>query len=148
MQYAQERLALKTLVDTFSNLADEKRVSEQMALFTPDAVVDTYIGGERVFHMEGHAQIEKTFADYLAPFHAVYHINGQQTLTFTDDGRAQGTHYCLVKLLGTAQNGKPALLEHSVRYTDSYVKRHGTWLIEKRTAHFMISETRELPDPA
>ena len=34
-----EKAALKELVDTFSNLDDEKRVSEQMALFTPDAEI-------------------------------------------------------------------------------------------------------------
>lgn len=138
-----ERLALKALVDTFSNLADEKRVAEQMPLFTPDAVVNTYIEGKLVFEMSGHAQIEKVFTEYLAPFSAVYHLNGQHSVTFTGEDTAEGINYCFVKLKGET-DGKPSLLEHSVRYEDSYVKRDGRWLIAKRIANFMISETREL----
>ena len=34
-----EKQALKALVDTFSNLADEKKVAEQGPLFTADAHV-------------------------------------------------------------------------------------------------------------
>lgn len=49
---------LKDLVDTFSNLADEKRVAEQMALFTEDAQVNTYIGGQLFADMKGRTQIE------------------------------------------------------------------------------------------
>lgn len=139
-----ERLALKELVDTFSNLADEKRVSEQMPLFTPDAEVNTYIGGKLVFEMKGHAKIEEVFAGYLAQFSRVYHLNGQQTVSFAGDDRAEGIVYCLVKLVGTNEQGKNTVLEHSVRYADSYVKRDGKWLIARRIANFMISETREL----
>jgi hypothetical protein len=32
------------LVDTFANLADEKRIADQMPLFTPDAKVQVYMG--------------------------------------------------------------------------------------------------------
>ncbi len=64
-----ERQALKDLVDTFSNLADEKRVAEQMPLFTEDAQVTTYIGGKLFADMKGRAEIEKVFSDFLANFH-------------------------------------------------------------------------------
>lgn len=138
-----ERQALKELVDTFSNLADEKRVAEQMPLFTPDAVVNTYIDSKLVFEMSGRAEIEKVFADYLAPFTAVYHLNGQHSVTFTGEDSAEGINYCYVKLKGET-DGKPSLLEHSVRYEDRYVKRDGRWLIARRIANFMISETRAL----
>ena len=70
-----EKQALKELVDTFSNLADEKKVAEQMPLFTADAVVNTYIGGELVFAMTGRSEIEKVFSTFLAPFHTVYLYN-------------------------------------------------------------------------
>ena len=42
------------------------------------------------------------------------------------------------------QNGKQVLQDHSVRYQDSYVKQDGKWLIAKRIANFMISESREI----
>lgn len=138
-----ERQALKDLVDTFSNLADEKNVAAQMPLFTEDAIVNTYIGGKLVFEMVGRAQIEQVFSDYLAPFHAVYHLNGQHTVTFQDETNATAINYCQVALV-SKQNDKEMLLSHYVRYNDTYIKQDGKWLIAKRIANFMISENREL----
>ncbi|WP_018650752.1 nuclear transport factor 2 family protein [Actinobacillus capsulatus] len=138
-----ERQALKDLVDTFSNLADEKKVKEQMNLFTPDAVVNTYIGGELVFAMEGVAQIEQVFSDYLAPFSAVYHLNGQHTVTFQDNTHATAINYCQVALV-REENGRSILLSHYVRYNDTYVKQGDKWLITNRIANFMISEERKM----
>lgn len=136
-----ERQALKDLVDTFSNLADEKRVAEQMPLFTEDAQVTTYIGGELFADMHGRAEIEKVFTDFLAQFHTVYHLNGQHTVTFRSETEAEAINYCAVKLVGE-QDGKKVLQDHSVRYQDTYVKQGGKWLISQRIANFMISETR------
>lgn len=138
-----ERQALKDLVDTFSNLADEKRVAEQMPLFTEDAVVNTFIGGKLVFEMAGHAQIEEVFTNYLAPFHAVYHLNGQHSVEFQDSHNATAINYCQVALV-SRQDDKEMLLTHYVRYNDTYRKIDGQWLISKRIANFMISEHREL----
>lgn len=136
-----ERVALKKLVDTFSNLADEKKVAEQMPLFTPDAIVQTFIGGKLVFDMAGVAQIEKTFSDFLAGFHTVYHINGQHSVSFVDENNATAINYCAVKLV-ESKDGKEILHDHSIRYNDTYVKENGKWLIKHRIANFMISETR------
>ncbi|QMT32141.1 nuclear transport factor 2 family protein [Alysiella filiformis] len=136
-----ERQALKDLVDTFSNLADEKKVAEQMPLFTDNAIVHTFIGGKLVFEMNGVAQIEKVFSDFLTPFHSVYHINGQHTVSFIDENNATAINYCAVKLVET-KDGKEILHDHSVRYNDTYVKENGHWKIAKRIANFMISESR------
>ena len=136
-----ERQALKDLVDTFSNLADEKRVAEQMALFTPDAQVNTYIGGKLFAEAKGTAEIEQVFSSFLAQFHSVYHLNGQHTVTFRIETEAEAINYCAVKLVGE-QDGKQVLQDHSVRYQDTYVKQDGQWLISQRIANFMISETR------
>ncbi|EXI61970.1 nuclear transport factor 2 family protein [Mannheimia granulomatis] len=143
LQQIQDRLALKDLVDTFSNLADEKKVAEQMPLFTKDAIVNTYIGGKLVFEMAGVTQIEEVFTTFLTPFHSVYHLNGQHTVTFVDENNATAINYCAVKLVET-KDGKEILHDHSVRYADTYVKQDGKWLIAKRIANFMISETREI----
>ena len=136
-----ERQALKDLVDTFSNLADEKRVAEQMPLFAEDAQVTTYIGSQLFADMKGRAKIKKVFSNFLANFHTVYHLNGQHTVIFTSETTAEAIDYCMVKLVGE-QDGKQVLHDHSVRYQDSYVKQDGKWLIAKRIANFMISETR------
>ena len=52
-QDIQDRFELKHLVDHFSNLADEKKVAEQMPLFANDAEVITYIGGGLFAHAQG-----------------------------------------------------------------------------------------------
>ncbi len=136
-----ERQALKDLVDTFSNLADEKRVAEQMPLFTPDAQVNTYIGGKLFAEAKGRVEIEQVFSSFLAQFHSVYHLNGQHTVTFRSETEAEAINYCAVKLVGE-QDGKQVLQDHSVRYQDTYVKQGDKWLISQRIANFMISETR------
>ncbi len=41
-----DRIALKELVDTFSNLADEKRIDEQVLLFTENASVQSLENGK------------------------------------------------------------------------------------------------------
>ncbi|MFC0820479.1 nuclear transport factor 2 family protein [Moraxella marmotae] len=143
LQHIQDRLALKDLVDTFSNLADEKKVAEQMPLFTEDARVTTYIGGELFADMTGRAEIEQVFSNFLANFHTVYHLNGQHTVTFTDENRADAINYCLVKLVEN-KDGKNIVHTHSVRYQDSYQKHNGNWLISRRIAHFMVSEQAEM----
>lgn len=119
-----ERQALKDLVDTFSNLADEKRVAEQMPLFTPDAQVNTYIGGKLFAEAKGTAEIEQVFSSFLAQFHSVYHLNGQHTVTFRSETEAEAINYCAVKLVGE-QDGKQVLQDHSVRYQDMYIKQGG-----------------------
>ena len=138
-----EKQALKELVDTFSNLADEKKVAEQMPLFTENAVVNTYIGGELVFAMTGRAEIENVFSTFLAPFHTVYHLNGQFTVTDLQADSAAAITYCQVHLV-EEKDGKNLMHRHSVRYQDRYVKQDGQWLIAHRVANFMISDTREL----
>ncbi len=138
-----ERQALKDLVDTFSNLADEKNVAEQMPLFTEDAQVTTYIGGQLFADMRGRAEIESIFSNFLANFHTVYHLNGQHTVTFNSDTSAEAVNYCAVQLVAQ-QDGKQMMTSHSVRYQDSYQKVNGKWLIAKRIANFMITDTREL----
>lgn len=143
IQQLIERQALKDLVDTFSNLADEKRVAEQMALFTENAQVNTYIGGQLFAEAKGKAEIEHVFSSFLAQFHSVYHLNGQHTVTFRSATEADAINYCAVKLVGE-QDGKQVLHDHSVRYQDSYIKQDGKWLISKRIANFMISESREI----
>ena len=137
-----ERQALKDLVDTFSNLADEKRVAEQMALFTPDAQVNTYIGGKLFAEAKGREEIEQVFSSFLAQFHSVYHLNGQHTVTLAGD-QASAINYCHVVLVGD-QDGKNMMHTHGVRYQDEYARVNGQWLISRRTAHFMVSDSREL----
>lgn len=142
MEILTEKAVLKELVDTFSNLADEKRVGEQMSLFTPNAHVVTYIGGKLFADTKGADEIKKVFSDFLSNFHTVYHLNGQQTVQILED-KAEGVNYCQATLIGDV-GGEETIIVYGVRYNDSYVKIDGKWLIEKRIANFMTSDIRRL----
>ena len=133
----EDQLALKKLVDTFSNLADVKDVKSQMDLFTDDAEVHSKVG-EYVSEMKGKEQIGNAFASYLAQFEVVYHLNGQQTVEIDGD-TATGISYCFVTLIG---NGKRN--QSGVRYHDTYVKQDGKWLIKHRESNFMFTTVEDM----
>lgn len=134
------RLELKELVDTFSILADTKDVAQQVLLFKEDALVTSRIAGQQGNSYQGRQEIGQAFTNYLNLFHTVYHINGQQTVTFIDDNHASGIAYCQVVLIRD-EDGKEIQLTQGVRYHDSYEKVEGKWLIAKRESNFMWSRT-------
>ena len=130
--HIEDILALKKLVDTFSNLTDVKDVKSQMDLFTEDAEVISKTANQ-TFHTKGKKEIEKSFADYLALFDIVYHLNGQQTVDINGD-EAKGISYCLVTLIGKGMKN-----QSGVRYNDTYVKQNGRWLIKRRESDFTFT---------
>ena len=130
--HIEDILALKKLVDTFSNLADVKDVKSQMDLFTEDAEVISKTANQ-TFHTKGKKEIEKSFADYLALFDIVYHLNRQQTVDINGD-EAKGISYCLVTLIGKGMKN-----QSGVRYNDTYVKQNGRWLIKRRESDFTFT---------
>ena len=134
------RLELKELVDTFSILADTKEVDLQLQLFKEDAEVSSSVKGKAGNTYQGRQEIDQAFSNYLNLFHTVYHINGQQTVTFTYGSHATGIAYCQVVLIRD-ENGKEIQLTQGVRYHDSYEKVDGTWLIAKRESNFMWART-------
>lgn len=129
-----DRMELKNLVDTFSVLADQKNTEAQKWLFTEDAVVDSFLGDQKVTSLVGRENIGNAFGSYLALFDIVYHINGQQTVKI-EGNTAKGVAYCQVVLIGN-ENGKKMMTTQGVYYDDEYVKQDGKWLIKHRTSHF------------
>jgi ketosteroid isomerase-like protein len=143
IQQLEDRAALKTLVDTFSNLADTKEVDKQVLLFTDDATVVSYAGTQMVSSLKGRKQIGDTFAAYLSTFETVYHMNGQHTVDIQGD-QATGVSYCLVVLIGH-ENGKQVRTTSGVIYKDGYVRRDGKWLIASRVSNFAWQSQDEVP---
>lgn len=142
MKEMQDKMALKELVDVFSNLADVKDVEAQALLFTEDATVDSYRDGKLLSSLKGRKELGEQFGSFLALFETVYHINGQQTVTINGD-RAVGTSYCQVVLIGN-EDGKKMMNMQGVRYNDEYARVDGKWLIAKRTSYFMWTDRRLL----
>ena len=146
LQQLEDRVALKTLVDTFSNLADTKSVNTQVLLFTEDATVDSWSEGKQVSSFTGRKQIGEAFSAYLALFDTVYHMNGQQTVELDGD-RATGISYCLVVLIGK-DGDKRYRNTAGVIYQDEYVRRDGRWMIAKRVSDFTWRSRDEVPAAA
>lgn len=142
LKEVEDRMALKELVDVFSNLADVKDVEAQVLLFTEDAVVNSYRDGKLMSSLRGRKELADRFGAFLSLFETVYHINGQQTVTLDGD-KASGTSYCQVVLIGN-ENGKKMMNIQGVRYNDEYVRVDGKWLIAERTSHFVWTDRRIL----
>lgn len=142
LETLQTKSELKELVDTFSNLADEKNLPDQMHLFTPDTTVNIYIGNELLFDISGTKQLLEVFTNFTANVKRLYHINGQQVVKVDGDS-ATGVAYCQVKLV-TEEDDTEIITEHSIRYDDTYVRQNGTWLIKTRISHFTITDRRTL----
>ncbi len=138
----KDKMELKELVDTFSVYADKKDISAQVTLFTEDATVKTYVGGQLVAELIGRNQIRDSFTKFLDNFDTVYHCNGQQVVNINGD-KATGTAYCLVTLIGDTE-GKRVMRTQGVSYEDEYARVSNRWLIANRTTTFVLVDTKEI----
>ena len=57
--------------------------------------------------------------------------------------QAQAINYCHV-MLTEEKDSNTLIHNHYVRYNDTYVREGGKWLIQRRIANFMISNSREM----
>lgn len=143
IQAIEDKMAIKQVVDVFSNLADTKEIKKQVMLFTEDGVVESYSNGERSSLLKGREQLEQAFSGFLSNFHTVYHQNGQQTIDELTGNTAKTTSYCHVILVGE-QNGKQMKTTMYTIYKDEFVKQNGQWLIKHRISNFKWREVGEL----
>lgn len=143
IEILEAKAELKDLVDTFSNLADVKDAAAQGELFLPDGWLEFQMGldGE-INKIEGREALVQAFASTINPCKAVYHINGQHTVTVNGDS-AEGIAYCVATLVNDV-GGKDIVTSNYVRYSDLYAKVDGKWYIKRRRTTFMISDKHEL----
>lgn len=139
----EDKMAIKEVVDVFSNLADTKEIDKQVMLFTEDGIVESVSNGQPSSQLKGREQLKEVFASFLANFHTVYHQNGQQTIEELTDNTAKATSYCRVILVGE-QEGKQLKTTLYTRYMDEFVKVDGKWLIKHRKSNFMWREVEEV----
>ncbi|MEL4306815.1 nuclear transport factor 2 family protein [Joostella sp. CR20] len=139
----EDKMAIKNVVDVFSNLADTKEIDKQVLLFTEDGIVESYADGEISSSLKGRQQLKDAFSGFLSNFHTVYHQNGQQTIDELTSDTAKTTSYCRVILVGT-QEGKEIKTTLYTIYKDEFVKLDGVWLIKKRQSNFVHREVGEV----
>ena len=138
----EDRIAIKAVVDEFSNLADTKELDKQVMLFTEDGIVETISKGQSPIVLKGREQMKQAFSGFLSNFHTVYHQNGQQTIQL-DESKAETVSYCRVILIGK-QGDKEMKTTLYVMYKDSFVKIDGKWLIKHRTSNFIHREMEDI----
>jgi len=139
----EDKMAIKQVVDIFSNFADTKEINKQVLLFTEDGVVESYSDGKQTSSLKGREQLEQAFSGFLSNFHSIYHQNGQQTIDELTGNTAKTTSYCQVILVGE-QNGKQMKTTMYTIYKDELVKQNGQWLIKHRTSNFKWREVEEV----
>lgn len=138
----EDRMAIKNVVDRFSNLADTKEIDEQVLLFTEDGVVESISNGMSSSKLIGRQQLKEVFSGFLAGFTTVYHQNGQQTIDLQED-KASAISYCNVILIGKQEDKIIKTTLYTI-YKDEFVKENGRWLIKHRTSNFVWREVEEV----
>ena len=143
IEILEAKAELKDLVDTFSNLADVKDAAAQGELFLPDGWLEFRMGMDgEINKIESREALVQAFASTINPCKAVYHINGQHTVTVNGDS-AEGIAYCVATLVNDV-DGKDIVTSNYVRYSDLYAKVDGKWYIKRRRTTFLISDKHEL----
>lgn len=133
---------LRDLIDAYAYLGDEKKISEQMRLFTEDAVYQVYMGDFLVANVSGTANLEKEFNGHAALVKTYFTMNGQHTVHVGED-TASGISFSQIKMIREPE-GKRNITDYSVRYEDKYVRQNGKWFIKERIGYFVIIEERLL----
>ncbi|MEI3801314.1 MULTISPECIES: nuclear transport factor 2 family protein [unclassified Chitinophaga] len=131
---------LRNLIDAYAYLGDEKKISEQMRLFTPDAIYKVYMNDFLAANVSGTGNLEKEFNGHASLVKTYFTMNGQHTVKIDGD-TATGVSFSQIKMIRESE-GKNIITDYSVKYADRYVYQSGKWLIKERTGYFIIVEAR------
>lgn len=142
LEILKDKEELRAVIDAYATLGDDKKLSEQMALFTPDTTYNVFMNGHQVVATNGRDQMEKDFAEHIAQVKTYFTLNGQFSVT-VDGNTASGVSFSQLKMIRETE-GKDVLTDYSVRYEDTFVRQDGKWLIKARIGHFIIIEAREI----
>ncbi len=133
---------LRDLIDAYAYLGDEKKIAEQMGLFTPDAIYKVYMGDFLAANVSGTESLEKEFNGHASLVKTYFTMNGQHTVKI-DGETATGVSFSQLKMVREVE-GKDILTDYSVKYDDKYVRQNGKWFIKERTGYFLIIEARPI----
>jgi len=133
---------LRDLIDAYAYLGDDKKIGEQMKLFTPDATYKVYMNGVEVANIAGTDKLEKEFSGHAAEVKTYFTLNGQHTVQINGE-IATGVSFSQLKMV-REKDGKDILTDYSVRYNDRYVYQNGKWLIKERIGNFLIVDSKPL----
>lgn len=133
---------LRNLIDDYAYLGDEKKIAEQLDLFTPDVTYKVFMNGALVADVSGRENMESDFNLHSSQVKTYFTLNGQHTVKI-DGETATGISFSQIKMIREA-DGKDVLTDYSVKYEDQYVFQNGKWLITDRIGYFVIIESRTI----
>lgn len=142
LEILETKQELRDLIDAYAYLGDDKKIGEQMKLFTPDATYKVYMNGVEVANTAGTETLEKEFSGHASAVKTYFTLNGQHTVQINGD-TATGVSFSQLKMV-REKDGKDIITDYSVKYEDTYIRENGRWFIKARIGHFLIIETRAL----
>jgi len=144
---AENRLAIRELIDAYAHCADTRDADGQKALFTTDTHFVVYMEGERsdpTDDLHGRESLTPVFEN-LNTYEMTMHFNGQSTVTIDGTG-ATGESYTIAHHLYT-EDGTRKIMIASLRYLDTFSKLGGSWYFAERKLILDWSETRSMTAP-
>ena len=132
IQEAEDRLAIRELVDSYAFCADTRDAKGQMALFTENTNFEVYYDPKSETPSQVITKNEDLFPvfDNLNTYKATMHFNGRSSVRLNGD-KATGIAYCMAHHL-TMEDGKQKLMVAAIRYHDTFVKQNDKWLFAER----------------
>ncbi|WET68625.1 nuclear transport factor 2 family protein [Sphingobacterium sp.] len=129
---AEDRIAIRELVDNYAFCADTRDAQGQMALFTEDTNFEVFYdpkSGIPSQVINGRADLFPVF-DNLNTYMTTMHFNGQNSVKLSGNN-ATGVVYCIAHHL-TIEDGKQKLMVAAIKYHDTYIKQNENWLFAER----------------
>ncbi|TDX87062.1 nuclear transport factor 2 family protein [Epilithonimonas xixisoli] len=142
LEILKTKEALRNLIDDYASLGDEKKISEQMDLFTSDLTYKVFMEGNLVADVSGREKMERDFNLHSSQVKTYFTLNGQHFVTI-NEGTATGISFSQIKMIRKA-DGKDILTDYSVKYEDFYIHQNEKWFIKDRIAHFLIVESKTI----
>ncbi|UKB85763.1 nuclear transport factor 2 family protein [Chryseobacterium sp. MEBOG06] len=140
---AEDRLAIRELVDRYAYCADTRDAKGQMALFTNDTNFEVYYDPKADSPSEVYTGRPSLFPvfDNLNSYSATMHFNGQSTILSLNENTATGITYCIAHHQ-TFENNIQKLMVAYIRYKDRFVKQDEKWFFAERKLLVDIIENR------
>jgi hypothetical protein len=132
IEEAEDRLAIRNLVDSYAYCADKRDAQRQMSLFTEDTKFEVYYdpkSGTPSQVVNSRADLLAVF-DNLNTYNVTMHFNGQSTVMLNGNS-ATGVTYCMAHHL-TIDDSKQKFMIAAIRYEDLFIKQEGKWLFAER----------------
>ncbi len=143
MSPAEDRIALRALVDEYGFAADARDRERFCAVFAADAELLAFdAAGRLAASYRGHEELGAVITDVLPKFGVTFHQMTSFGLRLSGE-LAEGEVNCAAHHLGSPESGAKSLVM-LIRYADKYERSSGSWRIARREARVAWIERHEV----